>query len=268
MKNTDDSDDPLNYENRYSYVKRYVWHRFTHSWYNILIAVFLPILIFGIEIPELPAWLHLIDLIPIGLLYTSFYLNKNNYAAQGARKFLQEYEEAKRQKVLNEFHEIEDFGLTWFQNLKQQLMEGYFEFTQAVESQTIITEHALFRFMEGANDAFDQGTTLLKEMRDILDVMKGFQREELVREAENSSVAQEKLKIYDQNAQKLDEFKQVLEKKIDVFELNRLKLVSATSDFSEMEEAEKTIESFHTEMEAAVAVQKSMADLKKTSTYN
>lgn len=245
------------------FAQRYVWNKFKNSWLTLFGGIASAIVPIGIALSEYPAIFQVFTLIPLGIVASSFYwykiLNAKKYAKEGAKIFQDYYKDKEEKSILDEFNNIY-FSSTKDKKLKEEFKTSYDMFIKAINEQKIISDIFKNQTHDKANDAFKSGLKLLKEMKDILSLLENVNlnqlNKELIKsEQKNKEYLEEKIKLYENNESILEDLRVLLKELIHSFDVSKLNLASATSNFDSKFEVEDSTKSLVAAMNAAKKVQ-------------
>ena len=255
------------------FAQKYVWNKFTNSWVTLLGGLSTVVVPLGITLSPLPAIFQIFTLLPISAVLSSFYwytiANAELYAKEGATLFEEYYKKERKETLLREFTSLEFDDEN--EALKEELKKVYDAFVEALHRQKIISEVFKNTALIKVEEAFTSGIKLLKEIRDIVSVLKDSSLEELhhdMRDAEDADKVfiEQKIEIHSANELQLYELTRSLKELIHSFEKSKLSLAHASSSFEGKEEADEKMKSMLAAIEVAKRVQKRQSSVANIDT--
>jgi len=245
------------------FAREFVWHKFTNSWATIFGTLTTVITPMVIALSDMPWIFHIFILIPLSVVASSFYWYKiahaDEYAKEGATIFQEYYKKQKLDSIKKSLLDLE-LHSSIDKKLRVRLMQSYLSFGKALEKQGIISEQFRVTMLDKADEAIGSGTKIFMEIKDLIVTLDGHDLNQLKKEYKKSkgskkSLVESKLKIYQDNQLLLDSQRLAIEELIDGFELSRLNLAQATSNFEEQERSKENLNALTIAIKSAKTVQ-------------
>lgn len=245
------------------FARAFVWHKFTNSWATILGGLATVSTPMVIAFADMHWAVHILILIPLSVVASSFYWYKiahaDEYAKEGAEIFQEYYKEQKINQAKESLLDLKLHGQI-DKNLRKQLIQNYNSFVKAIDRQEIISSMLKESMLERAEEAMLSGAKIFIEIKDLIATVDGYDLVQLEGEysrAEGSQklLAQNKLEIYQENRALIELQRESIEELVSAFELSKLNLAQATSSFDEVEKSRESLNSLVMAVESAKAVQ-------------